>query len=330
MYYAVVFHRFNGMLSCCKDLADYASILHWRNAASHRYTFGESINLFIDLILKQARIGTDNNDEDSIELPEINQPSGAFAPSPLGQVTAVDQSNDDKEVDMAKVMPFATIKSNTTPGQGKDVHLPDAWFAERAACDGVYWAKRLKRPESGVSRPELAICHVCKRETSWYCFGCNRYLCNIPPQPQLSVKATTKKKVANVGGIVVASCKKVAEKAKKKTTKKNSGEDNNSSNKNNKKKASKKKTGDKGDSGEKGQKKKNKKQLAKEKSDERKKTKKLKSDLLKKYPKRFTTKVPVTTKDGALVTDGEYGAPTFEERYGEYTCSLGMLEGVLS
>jgi hypothetical protein len=184
MYYAVVFHRFNGMLSCCKDLADYASIIHWRNAASHRYTFGESIDLFIDLILKQARIGTDNNDEDTIELPEINQPSGAFAPSPLGQVTAVDQSNDDKEVDMAKVMPFATIKSNTTPGQGKDVHLPDAWFAERAAaCDGVYWAKRLKRPESGVSRPELAICHVCKRETSWYCFGCNRYLAIFPLSP---------------------------------------------------------------------------------------------------------------------------------------------------
>jgi len=38
-------------------------------------------------------------------------------------------------------MAYATIKSNITPGQGKDVHLPDQWFLERAAaCARVYWA----------------------------------------------------------------------------------------------------------------------------------------------------------------------------------------------
>jgi len=108
------------------------------------------------------------------------------------------------------------------------------------------------------------------------------------------------------------SSKKVSEKVKKKSTsQKDSGEE--------KTAGSKKKGGVEEDRGEKGQTKTSKKQLAKEKSAERKKTNNLKSNLLQKYPKRFTTNIPVTAKDGALVTDGKFEAPTFEERYGDYT-----------
>eukprot|EP00984_Skeletonema_dohrnii_P005593 scaffold1972_cov82-Skeletonema_dohrnii-CCMP3373.AAC.2 len=45
----------------------------------------------------------------------------------------------------------------------------------------------------------------------------------------------------------------------------------------------------------------------------------MKHGMLSKYPKRFTTNVPVV-KDGMLATSGPFKEPKFEERHGEYTC----------
>ena len=63
---------------------------------------------------------------------------------------------------------YATVKSNTTPGQGQDVYVPSQWFEERSkTCDGVYWGKRPKSLENSRStQPETATCHVCKRDTA--------------------------------------------------------------------------------------------------------------------------------------------------------------------
>ena len=133
----VVFHRFNGILSAEKDLDDYPTISHYRNAASHRCTMAESMDLLIEKILKMASIEDNDN---ILALPHIATPTGAFAPSPFGQVTVVDQSlGRGAPIDNAKEMPYATVKSNTTPGQGVDVHLPDDWFEQRAtSCEGIY------------------------------------------------------------------------------------------------------------------------------------------------------------------------------------------------
>eukprot|EP00984_Skeletonema_dohrnii_P005603 scaffold1974_cov70-Skeletonema_dohrnii-CCMP3373.AAC.2 len=85
---------FNCMLSAGKKLRGYASITHWRNAASHRFTFADSIDLFIDLILKHAGIGSGADDGRAIDLSGLQDDvtSGVFAPSPSGAVTTVDQS----------------------------------------------------------------------------------------------------------------------------------------------------------------------------------------------------------------------------------------------
>jgi len=86
MYYAVLFHRFNCMLSAGKKLRGYASITHWRNAASRRFTFADSIDLFIDLILTHAGIGSGADDGRAIDLSGLQDDvtSGVFAPSPSG------------------------------------------------------------------------------------------------------------------------------------------------------------------------------------------------------------------------------------------------------
>jgi hypothetical protein len=113
MYYAVLFHRFNCMLSAGKKLREYASITHWRNAASHRFTFADSIDLFIDLILKHAGIGSGADDDDgrAIDLSGLQDdvPSGVFAPSPSGAVTTVDQSN---------ALCYSEVEYNSRTGTG--------------------------------------------------------------------------------------------------------------------------------------------------------------------------------------------------------------------
>ena len=64
--------------------------------------------------------------------------------------------------------------------------------------------------------------------------------------------------------------------------------------------------------------KKSKREQSKDDAKGQRRKKKLKMDLLKKYPRRFTLRVPVV-KDGKLVTD-EDGEPSHEENYDEYTC----------
>ena len=270
----------------------------------------ESMDLLIEKLLKMAGIA---DDEDAVALPNVDTPAGAFAPSPLGQVTVVDQSvGRGASIDNAKTMPYATVKSNTTPGQGKDVHLPDDWFEQRGdSCEGYYWAKRLKPPDKS-SKSQNGKCSVCKRETAWYCFGCNRYLCNIPPQQGASFKKKVKKKAAagkaKVKGILIQSSKDTSTKdedvAKKKKKKSRKSDD------------KEKKRGTRGS--EDGGEKKSKKEQAKDKAKGRQKKKKMKMELLKKYPRRFFSKVPVV-KDGKLVTE-EDGMPAHETKYGEYTC----------
>ena len=78
IYFVVVFHRLkvNGILSAEKDLDDYPTISHYHNAAGHRCTMMASVE----------------DDDNILALPDVAAPTGAFAPSPLGQVTVVDQS----------------------------------------------------------------------------------------------------------------------------------------------------------------------------------------------------------------------------------------------
>eukprot|EP00984_Skeletonema_dohrnii_P001198 scaffold374_cov94-Skeletonema_dohrnii-CCMP3373.AAC.1 len=249
------------------------------------------LDLFIDLILKHAGIGSGADDGSAIDLSGLQDdvPSGVFAPSPSGAVTTVDQSNDNETEDKSKVMPYATVKSNTTPGQGQDVYVPSQWFEERSkTCDGVYWGKRLKSLENSRStQPETATCHVCKRDTAWYCFGCNRYLCNIPPQQKNGGGRSTAKKnggkknaKANENGKANGKRTTTTKKKKKSSAKKAKGK-------------GKKQSGDDEDDDDDGKKKKSVKELNKEKAAERKNTKKMKHAMLSKYPKRFTTNVPV-------------------------------------
>eukprot|EP00984_Skeletonema_dohrnii_P023914 scaffold13021_cov73-Skeletonema_dohrnii-CCMP3373.AAC.2 len=207
----------------------------------HRFTFADSIDLFIDLILKHAGIGSGADDGRAIDLSGLQDdlPSGVFAPSLSGAVTTVDQSNDNETEDKSKVMPYATVKSNTTPGQGQDVYVPSQWFEERSkTCDGVYWGKRLKRLEnSRWTQTETSTCHVCKRDTAWHCFGCNRYLCNIPPQQKndsgrTKAKGNGGKKNAKanetrkaIGKTTTTTKKKSSAKKSKGKGKKQSGDD---------------------------------------------------------------------------------------------------------
>jgi hypothetical protein len=80
-----------------------------------------------------ARIEDDDN---ILALPNIATPTGAFLPSPLGQVTVVDQSvGRGAPIDNAKEMSYPTVKSNR---QWKDAHFPDEWFEQRAeSCEGI-------------------------------------------------------------------------------------------------------------------------------------------------------------------------------------------------
>jgi hypothetical protein len=67
----------------------------------------ESMDLLIEKVLKMARIEDDDN---ILALPNVATPTGAFAPSPLGQVTVVDQSvGRGAPIDNAS--PYPTVKS---------------------------------------------------------------------------------------------------------------------------------------------------------------------------------------------------------------------------
>eukprot|EP00984_Skeletonema_dohrnii_P022424 scaffold11552_cov76-Skeletonema_dohrnii-CCMP3373.AAC.5 len=108
------------------------------------------------------------------------------------------------------------------------------------------------------------------------------YLCNIPPQ-QKNDSGRTKAK-GNGGKTNTKANGKTTTKKKKSSAKKVKGK-------------GKKQSGD--DKDDDGKKKKSVKELNKEKAVERKNTKKMKYDMLSKYPKQFTTNVPVV-KDGML------------------------------
>lgn len=156
-----------------------------------------------------------------------------------------------------------------------------------ASCDGIYLGKRLK---PGEDTTEPGTCHICKRQTAWFCFGCSRYLCCNQPQRKIKKKKTKKK----------AKGGRANNKKKKSTTK------------------DKNKHG--GAIGKK-QRKKSKRQTLYEERAAAKKMKKDKEKMLSKYPGRFVVSLPIiNAKSGEVETSDEFGTPSFEARYGEYTC----------
>lgn len=60
MNFAVVYHRFLQMLSTKKNLHDYPTLYHYRNAANHRFSMNKSLNKLHNMLLVQ---GTDNRND---------------------------------------------------------------------------------------------------------------------------------------------------------------------------------------------------------------------------------------------------------------------------
>jgi hypothetical protein len=86
LYHGVVYHRLNQILSSEKNLEQYGTLYHWRNASSHRSTMADSLEKFSNTLLRFANNNTSgratrssriSNDQSIESLPS---PFGAFSP----------------------------------------------------------------------------------------------------------------------------------------------------------------------------------------------------------------------------------------------------------
>jgi hypothetical protein len=277
-------------MSMEKDLDEYPTMYHWRNAASHRSTFNESLELFYESLLDLAR-DTSRQKRFAKIMPN---PSGVYAPSPGVNTRA---SATKKGTPQVQKMPPGRSSLGTTPGKGQSIDMLPREFLERGnRCTGVFIAKRACEPEGERDSSDeedsdedgnedkksrmRRSCFLCRKLTQYVCHGCGRAFCMEPPQEKFLKKVLAKRNT------LTEKEKRREEKEKQMQAKKKGG---------GKKKGSKKKGKGKGHT-------------------KQNNTHKVQMKVKAKYPKLFCVEVPKfkeTDKNGNVI---------FIREYGEYTC----------
>ena len=56
----------------------------------------------------------------------------------------------------------------------------DAFNERCSKCTGTKYAFQMKNINNPTEPAQQISCALCGRRTSWFCFGCRRWLCNIP------------------------------------------------------------------------------------------------------------------------------------------------------
>ena len=290
LYYAVTFHRCYQILSSAEDLNVYGTLYHWRNAASHRSTMGDSLELFFETLLKFANnAGDAKNRGRKTSFETIPHP--LFEPSPGLSVSTRSQTPQIQR------MPFGRSSTGSTPGKGKSIDSLEIDFAKRCKeCTGIYLAKRVPEPENirgDISGDDESLneedsdddmsaaaaaairknknvrvrtpCFICKAKTEYFCHGCGRSLCfkfKAPEQRNLEKVLLARKKERKSGESSKKQSKSKRRSSKPKTT-----------------------------------------QLR----------------IKRRYPKVFCVEVPKTT-NGVVELDPITRMPIIERMFGEYTC----------
>ena len=177
-----------------KDPDEYPTLYHYRNAASHRSTMKRSLRSLYKklLVLSKGK----EKEEEPVELANC-YPSPA---EPEARPPARSTLNQ-QETPLIR-MPCVTGVSGYTPGRGFSIAKPHPQFVDRCMkCNGSYAAKRVikngaqgdpkkagrrvnvKKGKTKPKKPEQRRrCHLCGSKTNFFCFGCHRYLCNMPPK----------------------------------------------------------------------------------------------------------------------------------------------------
>ena len=114
-------------------------------------------------------------------------------------------------------MPYGTTTINETPQQGMGAnHFSGTFCGPADACLGIYHAKRMQPPPKGEESDDSISedgdedddaeveemnerkrlrgrCSTCSQQTEYFCHGCRRWLCNIPPRKEKKAKKSSTK-----------------------------------------------------------------------------------------------------------------------------------------
>ena len=140
------------------NLDNYPSLAHWRDAATHRFTYHKSLVFVSASFVKELEVLTDMN-------------PAAFAHIPRPGLTEPDKEAVDGIVPVQ--IRYAPTLSRKTPmkinkhikdGSGDTEVLTMAF-----RCVGI--------PAQMYDKGADHKCGICKSNTSWYCAGCKRWLC---------------------------------------------------------------------------------------------------------------------------------------------------------
>jgi len=169
----VQFHRLCHIVTNKKTVEEFDSLNHYRNAASKRSTFKESLRTAQNKLL-QAANSYDKNAKEldwSYPMPVEEEDSD--------EEDAVGKKKSKPKGKGTPVVPLpCAAAAGLTPAHGQSIDNPSEEFKTRCEeCVGVYGGNKYKD-----GKRERKRCHFCSRKGTYsYCYGCRRFLCSDPP-----------------------------------------------------------------------------------------------------------------------------------------------------
>jgi hypothetical protein len=302
MYYAIVVHKYKQMLTAKDDLDSYPTLHHYRDAANHRTSFKQSIQLFRKTLFK--------NDDEYIYGDEEERkqavPLGAFAPTPAA-VDADGEDDDGEEVQVQRrkeensasdssesnisddeietidapthyAMPHAAAKTGKSPDtKGRSVdNMEPRVLARCNNCIGVYMAQMIKgEPEEENDGGDGYVTDDSLLETTKKTKKPRKTCCVCKRKVDIRCHGCRRWMCFKPPKLPVVRQIKKPKKSKK---------------------------------GKKGKGKKGKKKRKKKKT------------VHINYPKTFYVDTPLLNDDGSIKTDEATGEVKYEREYGYYTC----------
>lgn len=175
LLHVTAFLRSYQMLTAGKELDDYPTLSHFRNAASHRLGMEGAIELIIQnfqrCISSNWRSPWSESDESTKSLSSM-----------LPKVTQK-RSARNKALPESKENWLPTNTDACTPTRGRKPNKNTlgaiAHRCRAAQCNGLVLVSRIKDPDKshGKFAPLRGECALCGMQTPYYCMGCKRYLC---------------------------------------------------------------------------------------------------------------------------------------------------------
>ena len=162
----VLCHRQFQCMSNHKPLDDFDSLLHWRHAASYRFTFHKTLLLFAKVFATKAK-------EKRVTSIHVTH-----TPAPISQtrqVSPMPQFQQRQPIDgiTPSLLLCAPTLSTKTPRKIQ-TSIRDG-SASSEIMDMVH--KCVGIPVQKYPTTANNPCAVCKKNTSWYCMGCKQWIC---------------------------------------------------------------------------------------------------------------------------------------------------------